>query len=82
MDWFTGIIVFILIWWTSIFLVLPFGLKRDEKGVPNDPRMKQKLIIITVLSAFLWVLIYLLIEADIISFREMAKVMAGQEGDL
>ena len=81
MDWFTGIIVFILIWWTSIFIVLPFGLKRDEKGMPNDPNIKQKILMITVLSAVLWVLIYILIDADIISFREMAKVMAEQ-GDV
>lgn len=78
MDWFTGIIVFILIWWTAIFTVLPFGLKRDEKGIPNDPNMKRKVLMITALSAVLWVLIYLLIEADIISFREMAKIMAEQ----
>lgn len=79
MDWFTGIIVYILIWWTSIFLVLPFGLKRDEMGKPNDPKLKQKVLLITVLSAVIWGVLYLLIEADIISFREMAKIMYGEE---
>lgn len=73
MDWFTGIIVFILIWWTAIFTILPFGLKRDEKGIPNDPRIKFKLLVITGVSALVWITVYFLIEADIISFREMAR---------
>lgn len=80
MDWFTGIIVFILIWWIAIFMVLPFGLKRDEKGMPNDPKLKQKVLIITGVSILIWIFIYALIEADIISFREMAKIMAKEDG--
>lgn len=79
MDWFTGIIVFILIWWIAIFMVLPFGLQRDPDGTPRDPRLKHKMIATTILSVLLWLMLYALIEADIISFREMARVMAGQE---
>ena len=73
MGWFTGLIVFLIIWWMAIFMVLPFGLKRDEKGKPNDPRLKHKLIVTTALSALIWLGIYALIDSDIISFREMAK---------
>ncbi|MCB1532406.1 MAG: DUF1467 family protein [Alphaproteobacteria bacterium] len=79
MDWFSGIVVFILTWWICIFLVLPFGLKRDEKGMPNDPHLKKKLLIITGVSIVIWLLIYLLIDSDIISFREMAKSLALQD---
>lgn len=73
MDWFTGIIVFLLIWWLTIFAVLPFGIKRDKTGRPNDPKLKQKFLATTALSVLIWLLVYALIEADIISFREMAK---------
>lgn len=72
MDWFTGIIVFLLIWWFSIFLVLPWSIKRDETGKPDDPKLKQKFLATTALSVLLWVIVYALIEADLISFREMA----------
>jgi len=73
MDWFTGIIVFLLVWWVAIFCVLPFGIQRDKTGKPDDPRLKQKLLATTALSVVIWIAIYTLIEADIISFREMAK---------
>ena len=73
MDWFTGIIVFLLVWWIAIFMVLPFGLKRDAEGKPDDPKLKQKLLVTTVLSALIWLCIYAFIEADLVSFREMAK---------
>lgn len=72
MDWFTGIIVFLLVWWLSIFMILPWGLKRDETGKPNDPRLKHKVFATTCLSFLIWLVLYFLIDTDIISFREMA----------
>lgn len=73
MGWFTGIIVYLMIWWTTLFAVLPWSLKRDEDGTPNDPKLIQKLMINTTIACTLWVIIYLLIETDLISFREIAK---------
>ncbi|MCC7305194.1 MAG: DUF1467 family protein [Alphaproteobacteria bacterium] len=73
MSWLSGIVVFVMIWWTAIFTVLPWGLKRDERGMPDDPRLKQKILMTTLISAALWLVVYALIEADIISFREIAR---------
>lgn len=73
MDWFTGIIVFILIWWLAIFTVLPWGIKRDETGKPDDPRLAQKFLMTTIVTAILWTILYFLIDSDVISFREMSK---------
>lgn len=78
MGWFTGIIVFLLVWWTVIFTVLPWSLRRDETGKPDDPKLKQKLFVTTLVSAVLWLAVYFLVEADIISFREMAATMAEE----
>ncbi len=89
MDWFTGIIVYLLIWWTALFTVLPWGVERSNvcveegiKAAPKNPKMKKKLIATTILSAVLWIVVYALIEADIIDFRELAKTMAEQDGVL
>lgn len=71
----TGVIVFLLIWWTSLFAVLPFGHKRDEDGTPVRAGMKKKLLINTGLSIVLWLIVFALIESDLISFREMAHEM-------
>ncbi len=79
MDLFTGILLFFVIWWIAIFMVLPFGLKRDERGYPDDPRMKAKVIQITVLSAIIWIFIYAVVESDLISFREIADAMVAKD---
>ncbi len=79
MNLVTGIIVFLLVWWTAIFTVLPFGLKRDETGKPDDPRLWRKVLMTTVLSALIWLGVYGLIAADIISFREMANAMITED---
>ncbi len=79
MDWFSGVVVFILIWWTAIFTVLPFSLKRNERGMPDDPRLKRKVVITTLVSALIWLVVHGLVSSDIISFREIAKTMTGHE---
>ena len=72
----TGIIVFLLIWWTSLFSVLPFGHKRDQDGTPVAPNIKKKLIWTTIVTFIIWGIVFALIEAEIISFREMAESMS------
>lgn len=79
MDWFTGIILFLLIWWTALFAVLPWGLQRDERGIPLKPNLKKKILQTTILTAVLWLFIYGLIAADIIDFREIARTMARED---
>ena len=72
----TGIIVFLLIWWTSLFAVLPFGHERDADGTPKFSNMKKKFLWTTIVAIILWGIVFALIEADIVSFREMADEMA------
>lgn len=79
MDWFTGIVVFVVIWWTAIFTVLPWGIKRDATGKPDDPRMAHKILATTALSAVIWLCVYALIEAQLISFYDMASVMVQKD---
>ena len=75
----TGIIVFLLVWWTGLFAVLPFGHRRDEDGTPVQANMKKKLLINTGLAVVIWLIVFALIEADIISFREMANEMIKED---
>jgi len=75
----TGIIVFLLIWWTSLFAVLPFGHKRTEDGTPVQANIKKKFLWTTIVSIVLWGMIFALIEVDIISFRDLADVMIEED---
>lgn len=76
MDAVSGVVVFLLTWWMVLFMVLPFGLKRDEDGTPANPNLRRKLLITTGASIVIWIVIYFLIEADLISFAEIAAQMA------
>jgi predicted secreted protein len=77
MNWFTGAILFVCIWWTALFAVLPIGTKpvaqADDKsgwrGAPEQPRLLRKVIVTTIVAIFLWTGSYLLIRSDYVSFR-------------
>ncbi len=86
MGWFSGIVVYVCIWWTVVFCVLPLWVKRDEggpettaHGAPEDPKIKQKFIITTIVSAIIWGVVYLLVTYQIIDFRGIAANMSDQD---
>ncbi|MCC6597370.1 MAG: DUF1467 family protein [Alphaproteobacteria bacterium] len=79
MGWISGIVVYVLIWWTALFAVLPFGLTRQQDGKPENPKLKQKIIITSLLSALIWVVVYVLIKIDIIDFHSYAKAMMDKD---
>ncbi|HEX4367115.1 MAG TPA: DUF1467 family protein [Rhodopila sp.] len=77
MNWFTGSVLFIMIWWTALFAVLPFGTKPMVKadavsgwrGAPERPGILRKVIVTTIIASVLWTGSYLLIQSDYVSFR-------------
>lgn len=77
MGWFTGIILFVLIWWTALFAVLPLGQQvrpeADEisgvRGLPSRPRIRRVVLITTLVSAVLWIGCDVLISSSYLSFR-------------
>ena len=77
MSWFTGLMVYLIIWWIVLFTVLPWGIKVPEEhepghatSAPERPMMWRKAAITTVIATILWIGAYYLIESDLISFRE------------
>jgi predicted secreted protein len=76
MTWFTGIVVYIILWWTVLFMVLPWGVKIPENpepghatSAPTNPRLCLKMLITTAIATVLWLVVYWVIESEIISFR-------------
>ena len=74
-----GVVTFFLTWWTVLFMVLPFGLKYPAvqepgimPGTPLKPDFKKIILRTTVISIFIWTVIFALAESDVISFRRMA----------
>ena len=78
MSVFTGVILYLLIWWLALFCVLPIGTrpqsqgKMEEggwRGAPQKHLMGWKILGTTGLAAVIWFGVYLLIESEWLSFR-------------
>lgn len=77
MHWFTAFVVFVMIWWTVLFAVLPVGTKpvaeADDasgwRGAPAQAAIPKKLAVTTVISLALWAVAMVLIRSDWLSFR-------------
>ena len=86
MSIFTGVIVYLLIFWTALFAILPWGNHLpDEKepgtmgGAPANPRIKQKFIVTALVSAVLWVIVFLLVHYNVIDFHAASMQMAAED---
>jgi predicted secreted protein len=77
MGWFTGCVVYLMIWWTVLFAVLPIGVRPKSdpdphtgwRGAPEHPHMLKKVVLTTLIAAVVWFGAYLLISSDYLSFR-------------
>jgi len=77
MSWATGLMVYLVIWWTILFAVLPLGVRRVENpgrgqdtGAPEQPQLLRKALITSLVAAVLWLGFYFLHQADVFSFRQ------------
>lgn len=86
MSFISGIVVYILIWWVVLFAVLPWGVGTEENpepgrasGAPPFPRLGLKFLITTAIAFIVWLVVYALIEVDIIDFRAIAETMTKDD---
>lgn len=76
MNWLSGIFVYIILWWLVLFMVLPWGVRvPDEHGpghatsAPSNPRLWLKAGITSLVAAVLWLVVYAVMAANLITFR-------------
>lgn len=76
MNWFTGLMVYLMTWWMVLFTVLPWGNRASEKpepgheaGAPERPRLWMKIGVTTIIATLIWGIIFYIVESDIITFR-------------
>ncbi|MCA3710612.1 MAG: DUF1467 family protein [Phenylobacterium sp.] len=85
MSLFTGIAIYLTLWWTVLFGVLPLGSQSHaEAGTkppgggdpasPVNPRLKEKFLLTTVISAVLFVLLFLVIHFELIPISPLRQV--------
>lgn len=76
-----AIVIFVIVWWTVLFAVLPFGVrsrwedaddhvKGADPGAPVRPDLKRKMIWTTGIAAVVTLIIIGIILSGWINFRE------------
>ncbi|MCU0986342.1 MAG: DUF1467 family protein [Acetobacteraceae bacterium] len=79
MTWFTGLLVYILVWWLTLFAVLPLWTRpvvdpetpEHFRGAPEKPHLLRKAVVTSLIAGVIWLGIWGVIESDLISFRAM-----------
>ena len=76
MDVFTGFATYFIIWWVSVFLVLPIGVKSQieagdivkgsERGAPINPNLKKKFVWTTIIATIFWSILFYLVQSGTI----------------
>ena len=71
----TGVAIYFVIWWITLFMVLHFGVERNGNapGAPVQHRMLKKMAINTGLAFVLWSIIYIVDVYDIITIKDFVS---------
>ena len=80
----TAIAIFFIMWWLTLFAVLPWGVRSQhesgdispgtEPGAPTLPRIAAKLVWTTVITAILFALFYLIYVYRLITFADLDRL--------
>ena len=80
MNWFTGILVYFMIWIVVLLTVLPWGVRPavepesgHEPGAPEKPMLVRKFVATTLITLAIWGGVYLVIDQGWISFRDTVE---------
>lgn len=76
MNWFEGIVVYVLAWWVTLFAVLPLWVKPADPddpghaaGAPQNPHLLRKAVVTTALAAVIWLVVFALVSSPWLSLR-------------
>ena len=75
------IFMFLVIWWLTLFVVLPWGVRRSESpdtghdpGAPANPMLFKKALITTAIALVIWGAAYLTFHVFGFSFLQLVGV--------
>lgn len=81
----TAFAIYFVIWWTVLFLTLPFGIRSQREegeeiagtdpGAPSLPRMGRKMIWTTIISAAIYGAMAFLYSRGYLSIERLSQLM-------
>lgn len=61
MNWFFDVALYLIVWWLTLFAVLPWGVtpaseteQGHDRGAPAHPNLWKKALATTLVAAVLW----------------------------
>ncbi len=76
-----SIVLYAVVWFMTLFVVLPLRLKSQEEAgdvvpgtpssAPADPQIKKRMKIVTLVGTVVWIVICTLIITDILSMENL-----------
>ena len=82
MSWFTAVCIYLTIWWTVLFAVLPLGTQTyaeagievtdgGDPGAPVDPKLKKKFLTTTWISAIVFAALWAVLHFHLITLPNL-----------
>ncbi|WP_298912289.1 DUF1467 family protein [uncultured Algimonas sp.] len=85
MNWFTGLATFLILWWLSLFIVLPIGVRGQaeddsvelgtEPGAPIQSNMWKKALWATLLAILFFGLVWIVVTGGWLSWEMLGDLM-------
>jgi predicted secreted protein len=83
----TAVAIYFLIWWTVLFAVLPWGVRSQHEGgsvapgtdpgAPAVPRLRRKLVLTTIVAAFVFALWHANYTYRLITLDDLARLLGA-----
>ena len=72
-----SIVIYVIIWWIVFFSLLPIDVVRNKKdhvigedpGSPENPKMLKKFIYSTIITSFIFIVIFLMVKYEYFNLR-------------
>ena len=87
MGWISGVAIYFIIWWTSLFIVLPFGQRSQEddaevvpgttRSAPSAARMGRKVIQTTIVATLVFATFYVITQVYGLGPDDFPHVIPG-----
>ncbi len=81
-----GIIIFVVSWFLSLYVLLPLGFKSQEEAghvepgtpasAPAESQVKRKMIWATIWAAIIWVAVYAFLKSHIVTVADLEAVFS------
>lgn len=85
MSPFSLFVTYLLIWWMTLFVILPMGIrgqaesgdviKGSEPGAPVDANIKIKFKQTTILATIIWVVVNTIIWSGVFNWDQIAALL-------